>query len=294
MKAILTCGSAGAGKSCWARNLAASEPGKYVIIERDAIRQLQGYPPVGSPEQERHVTRVQRGQIEAALLDGFVPIIADTHTNKGIRKSMIRQLHKYGADVEVKIVHPDLDVVLAQNAERGEAAVPEHVVKKMWNSLESQRNDIAESYPVQRFSDYKHNDGPSIIVVDIDNTVASSEGVRSPYDYTSVIKDKPKADVVETVRALGAVYPLFFVSGRDGSCRADTERWLDEHVTEDYTLLMRAAGDQRPDFIVKNEIADDYLIPNYRIVAWIDDRLQVIRHVRARGINVLDVAGARF
>lgn len=294
MHAVIMAGAPGAGKSTVARELASKSPGKYVIIERDAIRQLQGYPPVGSPEQERFVTKVQRGQIEVALQDGLIPIVSDTHTNKGIRKAMIKFLHKHGADVYVHIIHPPLEQVLKQNAERGEAAVPEKIVKKMWQSLDSQRPDIQDIYPVQRFSDYVHGDGRNVIVVDIDNTVADSDGVRSPYDYTKVGLDNPKADVIETVRALGTIYPLFFVSGRDGSCREDTEAWLDKHVTEDYTLLMRTAGDDRPDFIVKNEIADEYLIPNYRILVWIDDRSQVIRHVRSRGINVFDVAGARF
>ena len=293
-EAIVLCGAPGAGKSTWARSIAKSDPGKYVIIERDAIRALQGFPPIGTPEQERFVTKVQRGQIEVALADGLVPIVADTHTNKGIRNAMIKFLHKHGADVVVCKVHPSLDIVLERNAERGDAAVPEKVVRKMWNSLESQRDEIAPVYPVERFNDYVHGDGESIVVVDIDGTVADSEGVRSPYDYTKVGLDNPRADVVEIVRALGTNYPLFFVSGRDGSCRADTERWLDKHVTEDYTLLMRQAGGSRPDFIVKNEIADNDLIPHYRIVAWIDDRNQVIRHVRARGINVMDVAGSRF
>lgn len=294
MHAIITAGAAGSGKSTWARNVAEREPGKYIIIERDAIRTLQGFPPIGSPAQERFVTKVQRGQIEIALADGLVPIIADTHTNKGIRNAMIKFLHKQGADVHVHVINPDLTTVFMQNAKRGEAAVPDKVVRKMWQSLESQRDDIAPFYPVQRFEAYEHGDGDAIVVIDIDGTVADSEGVRSPYDYTKVGLDNPRADVIETVRALGTVYPLFFVSGRDGSCREDTERWLDKHVTEDYTLLMRQAGDSRPDFIVKNEIADNDLIPNYRIVAWLDDRMQVIRHVRARGINVMDVAGSRF
>lgn len=295
MRAIVTVGAAGSGKSTWARNRAATEPGKYVIIERDAIRQLQGYPPVGSPEQERHVTKVQNGQIEAALLDGFVPIIADTHTNKGIRNALIRQLHKYGADVEVKVIHPSLGVVLEQNAQRGDAAVPEKVVRKMWQSLESQLEDIDGSYPVERFEPYKHNNSlDKVVIFDIDGTVADSVGVRSPYDYSKVHLDKTHDEIIEIARAMGTLYKIIFVSGRDGACRPETEAWLDKHVTEDYTLFMREAGDSRADFLVKSEIYDKDIIPFHNILAVYDDRDSVVRHIRSRGITVVQVNYGRF
>lgn len=293
MKAIVYVGSAGSGKSTAAREYVKNNPGS-VIIERDVIRKAHGYGPVGTPEQEKHVTKVQRGQIEAALLDGFTPVISDTNTNRGIRNAMIRQIHKYGADVEVRVIHPSLATTLTQNAQRGDAAVPADIVRKMWDSVESQRESIEDFYPLPQVSDYSHAGRPKVVTVDIDGTVADSDGVRSPYDYTKVGLDRPHENVIEVVRALGTLYPLVFVSGRKDSCRADTEAWLDKHVTEDYTLYMRRHDDSRADWEVKNEIYDNDIIPNYDVLAVLDDRQSVTLHLRKKGLTVMQVAPGRF
>lgn len=294
LKAIITVGAAGSGKSTWARNLASQHPGEYVIIERDAIRHANGIGPVGDSAQERFVTKVQNGQIEAALLDGLVPIVANTNTNKDIRKSLIRQLHKYGADVEVHVVHPPLDVVLAQNAERGGAMVPEDVVRRMWQSIESQKDSIQSVYRLPEVQPYRHSAREKVIVVDIDGTVADSVGIRSPHDYSRVSEDKAHHNVIDIVRAMSATYKIIFVSGRKDDCRNVTVQWLNRHVGVPYTLFMREAADDRADFIIKNEIYDRDVIPFYDIIAVLDDRDQVVTHLRARGITVLQVAPGRF
>lgn len=293
-KAIVYVGAAGSGKSTVARNAVAGRT-DAVIVERDIIRATHGLPPIGDKDQERFVTKVQNSQIEAALLDGMEVHVSNTNTNKGIRNSLIKQIHKYGADVEAVIVHPPLDVVLAQNAQRGDAAVPEHVVRKMWQSVESQRDSILPEYRYERFDDYSATHArEKVVVVDIDGTVADSVGVRSPYDYTKVGLDRPHHDVIETVRALGTMYKIIFVSGRKDSCRADTEAWLNANVTEDYTLYMRNSDDERADYIIKSEIYDRDIIPNFDILAVYDDRDSVVRHIRNRGITVMQVNYGRF
>ena len=57
---------------------------------------------------------------------------------------------------------------------------------------------------------------------------------------------------------------------------------------------MRKKGDQRPDYVIKNEIYDAEIIPNYDVLAVFDDRDQVVRHLRKRGITVFQVAPGRF
>lgn len=291
-KVTLTIGVSGSGKTYWAREQIKRAP-NTVIVCRDDIRAAQGFPPLGSSEQESKITKIQRGQIEAALLDGFDVIVADTNLNKSIRNGLIRFCHKHGADVILHPLNIDVETCIERDSQR-DRTVGETVIRKQHARLV--KNPVGETYfPARRFSPVESDDSkPSVVVCDIDNTVASSEGIRSPYDYTRVHLDEPKMDVVNIIKSLSKDYRIVFLSGREGDCRKATEGWLKENVIEDFDLFMRTSGDSRPDFEVKCEISDEFVLPNYNVIVWIDDRLQVIRHVRARGVTVMDVAGARF
>lgn len=297
---ILTVGAPASGKSTWARKTAADQEGKYVVVSRDDIRKANGFPNPGTKAQETLVTRVQRGIIETALLDGIIPIVADTNINKQFRKHLIKFCHEHGAEVQLVLFHRDLDTLLSWNDGR-EDEVPEDVIRRMHQQFTKQINDgefTEVVLPVQSFEPYKHEFASGsknlAYVFDIDGTVAKMNG-RSPYDYSRVGEDLPMQDVLDTAIALDeAGYHIIFVSGRDGSCRPDTEAWLDRHYDSGYELFMREAGDQRPDWVIKNEIYDRELIPNYNIIGVFDDRDQVVRHLRNRGITVFQVAPGRF
>ena len=66
---------------------------------------------------------------------------------------------------------------------------------------------------------------PGVIIVDIDGTIAE-RGDRSPYDMNKVSLDRPKNDVLRIVRSLAAGYPIIYFTGRDESCREETEKWI--------------------------------------------------------------------
>jgi hypothetical protein len=138
-------------------------------------------------------------------------------------------------------------------------------------------------------------DTPDAVMVDIDGTAAIMCD-RSPYDETRVGDDRPNAPVVATVRALHAAgYKILFLSGRTDGCRADTERWLAEHVGVPYDgLWMRAVGDQRKDSIVKAELFDKHVRHAYRVALVLDDRRQVVQRWREMGLTVFQVAPGEF
>jgi hypothetical protein len=94
---------------------------------------------------------------------------------------------------------------------------------------------------------------------------------------------------------LSYYHKAIFVSGRENSCESDTRAWLNHYFPPDrYQLYMRQAGDMRPDYIIKNEIYDEFIIPYYNITMVFDDRDQVVHHLRRRGITVAQVAPGRF
>lgn len=299
----LTVGASASGKSTWAKLMTALH-NDMVIACRDDIRRMMGYPPVGDKFQERNVTAIQRGIIETALLNGRDVIVADTNLNKQFRKHLIKFCHEHGADVKLRVFYEHIDVLHERTDNRPlEEQVPRDAIKRQHDSLQTQIKDgtlDTLDFPVQSYEPYSHAEPGGVetaVIVDIDGTVADHNGNRSPYDYSKVYGDKPHHDIIEIVNCLQyGGHKIIFVSGREDSCRSDTVRWLDKHFGDDhnFSLYMREAGDSRPDWIIKNEIYDREIIPNYDILCVLDDRDQVVRHLRRRGIRVLQVAPGRF
>ena len=88
---------------------------------------------------------------------------------------------------------------------------------------------------------------------------------------------------------------LAYVSGRMDSCRMETLAWLKKHNFPEGRLYMRAEGDYRPDFEVKEEILDrDLKLTPDDVLCVLDDRDQVVRMWRRRGVRVLQGANGDF
>lgn len=289
---ILTVGIPASGKSTWARENAVDL--NAAIVCRDDIRIMQG---LKHGQDEELVTKVEHALIEGLISEGKDCIVADTNINKTFRNRLIKFCHQRGADVEIVVFDIGLDEAVLRDMVR-EDSVGADVIRKMHDSFKGQQIK-SEFLPVQSFAKYESPSRfsshlRSAIIVDIDGTVARHWN-RSPYDYSKVADDKAIEDVVEVVTALSADYVVVFVSGRDDSCENDTRDWLEYHMgLGDAPLFMRKSGDQRPDWIVKNEIYDEFVIQNFRIVMVFDDRDQVVHHLRRRGITVAQVAPGRF
>lgn len=85
---------------------------------------------------------------------------------------------------------------------------------------------------------------------------------------------------------------VVFCTGRNESCRAVTEEWLNNKLPwlpAGWQLMMRADGDFRPDADVKREMLE--VIGKERVIYVIDDRKCVVKMWRQEGLFVLDVAG---
>jgi predicted kinase len=291
--AILTVGIPASGKSTWARDY-SSIYGTPIVC-RDDIRIMQG---LKHGDNEDLVTTVEHALIEGLILEGKDFIVADTNINKKFRQRLIKFCHQRGADVNLIVFEIGLDEAIRRDLAR-EAKVGPDVIVRMHNDLQGQ-NLSSEFMPVQRYKKYQHNPRlKDAIVVDIDGTVARHWN-RSPFEYAKVMDDKPIADVTSVVSYLASGYRPVFVSGRDDSCRKDTADWIlvhlgiDVNAPDEGELHMRKTGDQRPDWIVKNEIYDEKVIPFVNPVMVFDDRDQVVHHLRARGITVAQVAPGRF
>ena len=135
---------------------------------------------------------------------------------------------------------------------------------------------------------------PMAILVDLDGTLAEGIGGpngRGPFEWDKVGQDKPVGPVLEVIRGWKFYYDgdIIFMSGRDEVCRPQTEDWLEHLGFCDRQLFMRPQGDMRPDTIVKKELFEKYVEPNWHISFVIDDRKSVVQMWREMGLFVFDV-----
>lgn len=121
---------------------------------------------------------------------------------------------------------------------------------------------------------------PKVFIFDIDGTIANHKDIRTPFDESRVGYDQPIEPVITVLNALlTAAHRIIFVSGRTEGCRQETIRWIKNHVGyhdfEEIELYMRQIGDRRKDSIIKKEIYDEHILPNYEVIGVFDDRMQV-------------------
>lgn len=289
----LTVGVPASGKTTWAKKMAAADK-SIVIVSRDDIRNAHGWK---SGFDENRVTRIHRAQIEAALLEGLDVIVADTNINKTFRKKLIKFCHEHGADVVVVPFRISVDEAIMRDSQRQTHKVGPDVIMRFHNDLEGQEIDFqnGETHEVPTYEPYVHSGQRPAIVVDIDGTLAHMNG-RSPYDESRVGEDEFDYAVAAAVTGMAKLTgsKVIVLSGRTEAAREATEKWLEANAFVYHSLLMRKSGDSRPDYIVKNEIYDTEVIPRFDILAVFDDRDQVVRHLRKRGITVFQVAPGRF
>lgn len=299
MKLIVTRGLPASGKTTMAKKSG------LVRVNRDDLRAML-HNGVYSKENEKVVRRMRNKLVSTALLAGQDVIVDDT----GLEFKVMQELHTlawaHGAQFVVwDLCHVPLAECILRDLERiarGERGVGEAVIRGM-----AQRAKLpaeggpapawtpeAPETPIEKYEVDRSK--PAALIVDIDGTVALHVA-RSPYDYSRVSTDAPNDAVIrmlDTVRT-GAFGPeIIFLSGRPDSCREDTEKWLDIHVSRWDELHMRAAGDTRNDSIVKYELFNAHVRHRFNVKGVFDDRDRVVRVWRALGLSTFQVADGDF
>jgi predicted kinase len=293
-KLIITRGLPGSGKSTWAeaeRTLLESKGFKTYITNKDTIRKtLIALGWKWSPENEKDVLKTQNHDIKAAFNNGYsVVIVADC--NFGKHKDRLYGLAMYcNADFEVKdFTSVPLETCIERDSKRQEEVGAE-VITKMYNDYLSAPEPKIYTPDVRK---------PRALICDLDGTLALHNGKRSPYDYNKVDLDTLNEPVAELLRAYAGYknFVVIYLSGREDSCRYKTEDWLQRmHVPTDppHILLMRKEKDHRKDYIVKQEIFDQYIRDNYWVRFALDDQDQVVKMWRELGLPCWQVNYGNF
>lgn len=305
---IVTRGLPGSGKTTWAREWVALAPNLRARVNRDDMRQnLYGRPSPLPYALEEAVSAAQQEAVRGLLAAGKHVVVDDTHLRAKYLRAWREIAEEAGADFSI---NDDFLAVAADECVRRDRdryafghgpMVGEQVIRDMAarlkNALRDERKQTDEDRFPQRRVYGPDEDQPTAWIVDVDGTLAHMNG-RGPFDWARVGEDhadRRVCDLVETLYTAG--HHIVIVSGRDGSCRAQTEAWLSEHLDigpNFLQLLMREAGDGRSDEVVKAEIFWRDIAPYWNVLGVLDDRNKVVKMWRSLGLLCCQVAPGAF
>lgn len=280
-KVILTKGLPGSGKSTWAKELLKSNPNAYKRINNDDLRKMFDNMQY-SQDMEKFIKKAVDVLVLLALEEGKHVILDNTHLSEN-SINRIKELVKGKAEViiEDKFLDVPLEICIKNDLKRLES-VGKDVIVKMYEQ------HIKKVEPI-----IQNKELPHAIIVDIDDTLAHMKD-RSPFDWERVGEDECDDIIKGIVNAYDNLGTIIVMSGRDGSCRDITIKWLEDNNIKYDSLIMRSEGDFRKDSIVKRELFDNHIKDKYYVEYVLDDRNQVVDMWRDMGLKCLQVAPGNF
>lgn len=302
-------GISGSGKSTKAREIA--DANDAVVVCRDDLRkQLLGSHWTGKKVDEDRVTIAEQASVLAFLKAGVSVVVDATHLHAPYVRKWAKEATRLAVEFEVVDVVDDVAVCRQRDHQRmldGGRYVGDKVIEQQ--AKRAKRPLItAEPFIIEPVT--YMDDLPDCVIVDIDGTVANHEGIRSPYDYSKVSQDGVHENIAWLVRTIyyamtprcdgEAPVDIIFMSGRDHTCRADTEAWLDKFDIPFDRLIMRpadavdAAGNKLADYQVKYALFNEHIRGKYNVRVVFDDRQQVVDMWRQLGLNCAQVAPGDF
>jgi predicted kinase len=288
------------GKSTWVKEQLALAPGSSVRINNDDLcTMLFGQPFVGhTPETGALLAQARETMLRLLLSQDHINTVYIDNTNLQVRslKALEKITHELGHEffVEDRFLEVDTQTCVLRDEKR-ERPVGKEVIRKMARSVSGLKPWTYIAVPdIQPYDNTQ--DLPVCIIVDIDGTLANTHPDRDIYDDSKVHMDLPNAPVVDLVNKFydDSKTRVIVMSGRGDQCREQTEAWLIRHIGFN-ELHMRAAGDFRPDWIVKHELFQEHIAGKYRVFFVMDDRDQVVNLWRRRlQLPTFQVADGNF
>lgn len=287
-KILILKGLPASGKSTYAKELVAKQPGSWKRINKDDLRAMLDVS-YHSKGNEKFVLKTRDWLITQALESGKHVVIDDTNLASK-HEARIRKLAKEYAEttgheirVEVKFFDVPLEECIKRDLNRANS-VGEKTIRKMWKQFLNDGNDRIVKYAEQ------DKELPKAIICDLDGTLALMNG-RNPFDAKSCDEDllnEPVFNVVNNHFNLG--YKVILLTGRQDTFKPQTLRWIEKYNVPYDMLVMRKAKDMRKDCIVKKEFFDDEIKGKFYVDFVLDDRNQVVDMWRKElGIACLQV-----
>lgn len=300
----ITVGCSGSGKSTWAHNQWLDSPDKIVVVNRDKIREMlfsytensvsEYYSRTDLRSLEKQVSKYEDSLIYEALNENKTVIVDATH----LEQKYVKRFEYWNVPLELVWFDTPLELCLARDKERIRK-VGEDIINKQFLKYTSLRKSFIDYSFTPKVID--NSDKESCYVFDIDGCLADNTNIRSPFEWSRVIEDKPIKSMIKLLHDINAsnewkmFNPIYICSGRDEVCAEMTKDWFRMHFGDisHFKFMFRPKGDVRPDWIVKQEMLLE-INKTHSISIWFDDRLQVTRHLRMLGVKVLNVEHNNF
>lgn len=275
-KLLILKGLPASGKSTYAKELVAKG---WKRVNKDDLRAMID-DSKWSKQNEEVIQKLEQEIIARLLINDYNVVVDDT--NFGWEAKWEAFAKSYVVDFEIKFFDVPLMECIERDSKRGDKSVGAKVIQRMYDKY------LKPEPP--KWSEEKLN----CYIFDIDGTLAKMNG-RSPYDMTKISTDIPNHNITMIARIISkSGLPIIIVSGREDSCRDETEDWLINNNIPFNELFMRKTGDNRNDAIIKREIYDLELKDKYNILAVFDDRNRVVDMWRSLGITCLQVDYGNF
>ncbi len=286
-KIIILKGLPASGKSTWAKEEVRKDPTKTIRVNKDDLRQML-YNSEYSGKKEKLVLDIRDSLIKFGIDNKLKIIVDDTNLNPTHEENIKKLAERNGYMWEIKFFDVSPDICIERDSHSsGQARVGKDVILDMYSKYLKKESKPAFNPSL-----------PDCVVVDMDGTLAINNHGRSFYDEEKAIHDALFEEVYNSVLGLVNICKglhIVIVSGRDeGRGRDSTEQWLKKHQVPHTSLLMRPAGDTRPDNIVKKEIYEQHIKDKYNVILVFDDRDSVVTMWRSLGLTCFQVAPGNF
>ena len=307
-KLIICIGPPGCGKNTWVQSEIQKSKHNAVVVCRDDLRQMicggniHNYK--FNNKNEDLVSSIQDYSIIKSLQNGINVYVADTN----LADKTINHLTQLAKDAKAVVEkHNFIDEFMRNRpanepielqVERFRRRCKDWNLKRDKSVPEDVIDNFFEKYIVPNYSSVKpyvpNTSKPKAILVDLDGTLFHMID-RNPYDFDKVHTDVIDPVVKETLSIYKqAGYQIILASGRDDSCVDLTMQALKDNNINYDKLYMRKTGDQRADWIIKEELFFDKIAPHFSVMLALDDRNQVVNRYRAMGIKVFQVQPGNF
>lgn len=295
MKVIFLKGLPGSGKSTWAKQWVEENSISRVRINKDDLRLLlhQGRFSKGN---EKQILRLEEAILLDSLNQGKNVVLDNTHlsiNNIGANihhQRILNLLFKngYTTDSSLSFSKMYVEVILKdftnvppekciENDLKRINSVGQNVIWEMyWNNVAKIKEPLLS--PTKK----------DAIIVDIDGTLACMHN-RGPYEWSKIDNDNVRIHIRNLVNIYArSGYKVIILTGRDGCCLETTKDWLLKKNVIFDEVFSRTTKDNRPDYIIKEELYLNNIEPYYNIHLVVDDRPQVIRLWRRLGLPVIN------
>lgn len=297
MTVIILRGYPASGKSTWANSVARQ--GGHFIVNRDTIRtQLTGTSAkqLLPYESEQLVSKIAQAQAREAIKAGLHVIIDATNLRRKHAVWWANLAYEMGVGYKVLDFEVSAEECIKRDNSRTYPVGSEVI------------EDYAERFPIKTWPLISHNEKQifrpyvrdstkkQAVIFDLDGTLADMNG-RDPYDASTCADDLPREAVLAALEFVPPHVEVIFLSGRSLEYYEETASWLHTHTgmqVHGDKLFMRASGDNRQDALVKSELFDRHIAPNYNVLFIYDDRDQVVDMWRQKGLDCFQVAPGDF